>query len=153
MSPEAMNRKLEIWIGQSKYVGLMKQGMWYRANACGYTYCEKEAGRFTRDEAKKHEYLPAGYEWEHVKIVEFSPRDFCFSRDTVAEAEARLSDVPFTDKDGQQWSERCEYMRQLELVVYRDTRVSECNFELYTASAAQRAEALCRALGLWGEDV
>lgn len=36
---------------------LRKRGLYYRPNAQGYTSCFGEAGRFTYEEAKKHEYL------------------------------------------------------------------------------------------------
>ncbi len=53
--------ELEKWIHVNlfdgdKFVGLMKQGLWYRPNAAGYTNNIDEAGRYTRDEAEKRKY-------------------------------------------------------------------------------------------------
>lgn len=55
-------RELDAWIdltlfGGGKLVGLKKRGLWYRDGACGYTSAACDAGRFTREDAKKHEYL------------------------------------------------------------------------------------------------
>ncbi len=35
---------------------IRKRGYFYRSNAQGYTQCLSEAGRYTLEEAKKHEY-------------------------------------------------------------------------------------------------
>lgn len=70
-------RELDGWIdvnlfGGGKFVGLKKRGCWYRPDAKGYTDRESEAGRYTREEAKKHEYLHD----ERVTIHEFIPRHY-----------------------------------------------------------------------------
>lgn len=46
--------KIKIW-GKRCYV-LRKRGMFYRPNATGYTDRIEEAGRYTLEEAKRHEY-------------------------------------------------------------------------------------------------
>lgn len=67
----------------TQLVGLVKQGLWYREGAHGYTAYEKEAGRFTREEAKKYEYLRGDAD-ERVTIREFSKPDWLNSRDALA---------------------------------------------------------------------
>ena len=54
-------KELEFWIHKNVFkadglVGLKKRGLWYRPNACGYTDRQEEAGRYTLEEAKKHEH-------------------------------------------------------------------------------------------------
>ena len=54
-------QELELWIHKNvfqgdKFVGLRRRGLWYRPNAGGYTDRQEEAGRYTREEAKKHAY-------------------------------------------------------------------------------------------------
>lgn len=79
--------------------------------------------------------------------------NFYASLDAVHEVALKLSDVSYTGKDGQQWTERCDFMAHLERIVIRDTKVDQCNFEFYNATAPQRCEAILRTLGLWKEDV
>lgn len=70
--------ELNQWIDANlfdggKFVGIMKHGLWYRPNAQGYTNNFMEAGRFTRDEAKKHEQLNCE---DNVTVHEFPVRDY-----------------------------------------------------------------------------
>ncbi len=74
-----LNAEIHKLIGGDKFVGLQKQGLWYRPNACGYTSCECDAGRFTPEEAKKREYLHGDFS-EHVVIVPFTEPNY-FSND------------------------------------------------------------------------
>lgn len=71
-------RDLDKWIHVNvmegdRFVGLMKQGLWYRPNAKGYTDRQSEAGRYTREEAKQHEYLHVP---DAVTIREFDVRHY-----------------------------------------------------------------------------
>lgn len=75
MTNEEM-RELDAWIGVNLFnhgetVGLMKRGLWYRPKASGYTGSESEAGRYSREEAKRHEYNPPGC-LDPVTVAEFS---------------------------------------------------------------------------------
>jgi hypothetical protein len=68
---------LNDWIGRNlfdshKFVGLKKRGLWYRPGAAGYTANPDEAGRYTLEEAKRHEDLRD----EPVTIHEFPVEDF-----------------------------------------------------------------------------
>lgn len=68
---------LSDWIGRNlfddhKFVGLKKRGLWYHPNARGYTDNPDDAGRYTLEEAAKHEYLRD----EPVTIHEFPPKDY-----------------------------------------------------------------------------
>lgn len=71
-------QELNSWIDVNlfdggKFVGIMKHGLWYRPNAQGYTDDFMEAGRFTREEAKKHEQLNCE---DKVTIHDFPVRDY-----------------------------------------------------------------------------
>lgn len=53
------NVELDAWIAKNlfshgEYVGLVKNGFWYRPNAAGYTPNESEAGRYLIGEAIRH---------------------------------------------------------------------------------------------------
>lgn len=54
------------------YVGLKKRGLWYRPDAKGYTSDQDEAGRYTRSEAKEHEYPHD----DPITIHEFEPKHY-----------------------------------------------------------------------------
>ncbi len=89
-----LRRMVADALGVSKFVGLKKRGLWYRPNAKGYTSCECNAGRFTREEAKKHEYLH-GYADEHVRIEEFSIPDYPNDLNACHEMENHLKPGQF----------------------------------------------------------
>jgi hypothetical protein len=68
-------RELNAWIHAAlfdggKYVGLVKRGMWYRANAAGYTNHEWEAGRYLIGDAILHTTSPDCE--DPVKVQSFS---------------------------------------------------------------------------------
>ena len=72
---------LNLWLHTNvfdggKFVGLKKRGLWYRPDAKGYTDRVEEAGRYTPEEAKKHEYKGGGAWDEPVTIHEFPAEDF-----------------------------------------------------------------------------
>lgn len=66
--------------------------------------------------------------------------------DLMWECEEKLSKEEFTDKLGFIWSQRCEYMSQLERIVIRDSNKIKCNFEFYHATKEQRLAALVQTI-------
>lgn len=73
MKTDAELRELDAWLhlnvcDGAAFVGLRKRGYWYRENAHGYTDRQSEAGKYTREQAKAHEYLRGD---EPVTIHEF----------------------------------------------------------------------------------
>lgn len=132
MTKEQINERIAKLCGPNQMVGLKKRGLWYRHEASGYTSCECEAGMFTRDEAKKHEYH---YD-EPVTIHEFSPRDYVGSLDACREFEL------FTTNS--------------ELKAYGDALIDvlKCDVDSYNpivASSRDRCEAFLRMKGQWVE--
>lgn len=70
-------RELDTWIHRhifeaDLHVGIKKRGFWYRPDAKEYTSDQDEAGRYTRAEAKEHEYLHD----DPVTIHEFEPKRY-----------------------------------------------------------------------------
>lgn len=76
----------------------------------------------------------------------YLPR-FDSSLDAMREAVLTLSAVNHPDKDGLDWSERCEYLKQLEAIVFKATGKAECQFELVNATAEQQCEAFLKVHG------
>ena len=66
--------------------------------------------------------------------------------DLTWECEEKLSKEEFTYKDGFIWSQRCEYMSQLERIVVKESDHIQCNFEFYHASKEQRLAALVETI-------
>ncbi len=143
MTNDQINAAVRNLIGTPKFVGLKKRGLWYRPGASGYTPCESEAGRFTWEEARKHEYphdVP-------VTIHEFSPKDYASSLDACREFEDTLNPLEMT-----------KYATTLRGLVIRDIvderlldpstgRVPAGRF--YCATPLQRCEAFCSIKGVW----
>lgn len=76
-SVEMPLEELDKWIHKHVFeadlhVGIKKRGFWYRPDAKGYTSDQDEAGRYTRAEAKEHEYLHD----DPVTIHEFEPKRY-----------------------------------------------------------------------------
>lgn len=63
----AINAAISAECGIPMY-GVVKRGLWYRPNDCGYTDNPSEAGRYTFDQAKAREYL-LGDEPATVKVL------------------------------------------------------------------------------------
>lgn len=82
-----------------------------------------------------------------VRFMELYPDalpNYAQDLNAIRQIALNLSSEQFLNKDGQKWSDRCEFMKQLEEIVVRDSDTIECNFEFYNATALQRCEALCR---------
>lgn len=78
MTNQEINERIAEITGFHDKVGLKKRGYWYRPNARGYTSREDEAGRYTNEEAKKHEYLIGE---EPVTIHNFTTPNYSESLD------------------------------------------------------------------------
>jgi hypothetical protein len=121
-------------------VGLKKRGMWYRPDACGYTSSEAEAGRFTTEEAKKHEYKPAGFEEEWVTIHRFSGPD--------------IDDLSYVVKACERLESQTTFARNLARVVspnenneFRSDLQWHLAARWINATASQRTDALLLTIG------
>lgn len=68
----------------------------------------------------------------------------------INEAVRSLSNSLYKDKDGFEWHDQAEFVVQLERIVIRDND-NATNFDIYSATAAQRCEACLRVKGLWKE--
>jgi hypothetical protein len=91
-------KELDAWIHKhvmegDLYVGLKKRGLWYRPNARGYTDRQSEAGRYTRAEAKEHEYPHD----EPVTICEFKPENYSSDAAAAMEVLKKCSDIAVID--------------------------------------------------------
>lgn len=88
---EKQLRELDAWIHRhvfeaDLFVGLKKRDLWYRPDAKGYTDRQSEAGRYTRAEAKKHEYPHD----DPVTIHEFEPEHYTTDSDAALEVLKKL---------------------------------------------------------------
>lgn len=124
------------WMGRRDLVGLKKRGLWYRPKACGYTGNASEAGRYTREEAKQHEYIHD--QPDDVTIAELPTPPLTL--DLMHEAILRYG----TDS-----VKRMEFHRNLASVVARGT-VHFPGYNVWDAENAtkeQRLEALLKTIG------
>jgi hypothetical protein len=139
LTNQQINERIAKLCGANEMVGLKKRGLWYRSGSSGYTSCECEAGRFTRKEAKKHEYLHD----EPVTIHEFASRDYAGSLDACREFESKLNG-----------DHRSLYMDMLYLFVNDPGGdFSDSDFDnqwaMFNATPLQRCEAFLRMKGQW----
>lgn len=81
------------------------------------------------------------------------PPDYPTDLNATNEVVRSLSADESLNKDGFLWSDRCEFLRQLEIVVTRDTKNTDgrIQFDLVTATARQLDEAFLRTVGKWKE--
>lgn len=113
----------------AKFV-LIKRGLYYRPDACGYTACIDQAWKISEEEADKHVYPHD----EPVTKRRAPDTDFLNDLNAMHEAEMTLTK-----------SQR-EDMWDVLATMILDT---EGMGGILCATAAQRAEALCRTL--WPE--
>lgn len=117
--------------------GLKKRGYWYRANARGYTDRQSEAGRYTKEEAKLHEYKRGGPD-ERVTIFPLNPPNYCQDLNAMHEAENVLSA-----------RQNRIYATWLTHLCADDFTGGSYGRPTYRATSSLRAEAFLRAIGKW----
>ena len=141
MTNQEINERIAAITGFHDKVGLKKRGLWYRPEACGYTNCECEAGRFTLEEAKKREYLL----YEPVTIHRFKTPNYAESLDACKEFEGAI---------GKQALEY--YAENLAVAVWGSAIGNTMSYlgvaQLITATPLQRCEAFLRLKGQWDEN-
>lgn len=115
--------------------GLRKRGLWYRPNASGYTGMSDQAGRYTLEEAKKHEYI-RGCD-DDVKIAALPLPDYLEDLNAMHEVEKTLDAV--------------QRGRYSTLLAQRDEKTFTWDFDTIHATARQRCEAYLRTIGRWKE--
>jgi hypothetical protein len=136
MTDAEINAAIADATGVTQKVGLVKRGLWYRPNACGYTDRESEAGRYTMGEAKYHESVH-GFP-DDVMIRGFSPPDYVSDLNAMRDAESTLV------------SHNAErYANKLAIVVGDSARAEYRQFHLICATAKQRAEAFLKTFHRW----
>ncbi len=84
-----LNRIIAEWHVGELYV-IVKHGLYYRENACGYTGDLRDAWKVTLDAAKDHEYNPKGCV-DPVTIKRAPALDFCQDLNAIHEAEGNLT--------------------------------------------------------------
>lgn len=139
MTNDQINAAIDAILGPSLFVGLKKRGLWYRPGGHGYTSCEREAGRYTREQAKQHEYPHD----EPVTIHEFSRLDYCNSLDACREFESKLT--------GDDRSLYIDILYVLCVVGNDEAPVGdfENQWVMFNATPLQRCEAFLRTKGHW----
>lgn len=143
MTDKEINERVAAITGFHNTVGLMKRGFWYRPNGCGYTACECEAGRYTMEAAKKHEYKLGD---EPVEIKRFKTPNYAESLDAC-----RGFESTFDPNDSS------EYAVQLRRIVTWNAKDIEKHPDTgyvpdgryYCATPIERCEAFLRMKGQW----
>lgn len=128
---------------QARY-GLRKRGLWYRPDAKGYTGMSAQAGRYTLEEAKKHECVHG--QDDDVTIAALPLPDYPNDLNAMHEAAMTLK-----------LHSRTEYCVELRKIIMRDATVEQqdpdtgrvTDHAFYQATARQRAEAYLRTIGKW----
>lgn len=141
MTDHETNEKIAELIGFHNTVGLMKRYLWYRPDARGYTANESDAGRYTLEEAKDHEYLLGE---EPVTIHKFSTPKFNESLDACRLFELTLDPVELSD-----------YGARLRWIVTHTTEVKDRHPDTgripdgryYCATARERCDAFLQLKG------
>lgn len=140
MTTEQIRIAVAEEMGTAAFYAVRKEGYYYRPNAHGYTSRIEEAGRYSKEEARRH--LMRG---EVMDIVPIPPPDYPNDLNACAEFEATLSE-----------KEVAFYLTKLLLVRYRtgaDHGMIACmQDKLAFATARERCEAFLRLRGKWKED-
>lgn len=139
MTNDQINAAIDTLLGPSPFVGLKKRGLWHRPGGRGYTICESEAGRYTREQAKKREYPHD----EPVTIHEFSRPDYCDSLDACREFEDKINGDEVSLYE--YWLGEITGSTSLTL---RRSFVGD-RMKLICATSRQRCEAYLRMKGHW----
>jgi len=133
---DELNRIIAEWHVGELYV-IVKHGLYYRENACGYTGDLRDAWKVTLDAAKDHEYNPKGCV-DPVTIKRAPALDYCQDLNAIHEAWLKL-----TFEQKMVWAEKVYHM-----VIDQETKMRW--FEVLTLvsniSARQRAEALVKVI-------
>lgn len=132
MSPQDQNAALSKLHGKDDLWVILKRGLYYRPRAAGYTSKIEEAGIYTYQEAKRHEYVYPGIE-DPVTIDKLPPLDYVNDLNAIHEIETLM----LTDEQRR--------LVWLKLLSFFDGGDEEPTF----ATAAQRAEAILKVLRLW----
>lgn len=125
---------------------IIKQGLYYRENACGYTGSIKEAWKLPLVEAKKYEMyadrtdVPGN---EKVLIERAPMPEYCNSLDAIATARTAICTTP---------ERRRDFVAALSIALGISPETAHHNeyywaFSLLDATAEQQARALVAVLG------
>lgn len=86
MSPEEINAKIAKLTGANNLWLVKKRGLYYRPHSAGYTGNIAEAGRYSTEEARRHEYKRPWASPEWVTIEPAPPLDYFGSLDAMHKA-------------------------------------------------------------------
>lgn len=142
MTPEEKQLRVAEFLGEFPRYLLVKRGLFYRPNACGYTDRLAEAGRFSPEEASDHVY-PYGDEPVTKRLAPVP--DYLHDLNATDRMESRLR-PELTDF----------YEHHLGVLTHTE-RLAACRcligdrVRLARASAATRMEAFGLANRLWEE--
>ena len=156
LSNSELDAKLSALLGIDRWY-VVKRGMFYRPNARGYTYDEREAWALPRAEALTHVYAKGGAD-ERVTITQAPVRRYTMESEYCREVELALKPERYSDvaERGSYYSQQMRYAERLERTL-RITNVNLCAmsgnalapahlFPVITASARVRTIALISTL-------
>ena len=140
MKPDEQRIAIARWHGTLDRWAIVKRGLYYRPGAHGYTNRLEEAWILPEVEADKHVYARGE---EPVSKIQVPPPDYLADLNAMREAEEKLPYELLAD-----------YTSQLARMAQAHHPQSESSFHkrYVCATAAQRAEALLRTLGLWRDN-
>lgn len=139
MTNQEINERIAAITGFYNTVGLKKRGYWYRPNARGYTACECEAGRYTLEEAKKHEYKLGD---EPVTIHRFTTPNYAESLDACREFMSHIK-----DEERDMFADEAVHLHRIEPLYQYDFW-----FAIMTLTPLELCEAFLRLKGQWDEN-
>lgn len=129
--------KLDLWV-------IVKQGLYYRPNAGGYTASITEAWKLPKAEAQKYEMYADRSDVPYCEKVLIEPAphpDFLTSLDAMAQAEATLAGKEREQYAGNLWGALVGSSDLEKGTVYEDDL-----FRVLHASARQRALAFLETI-------
>lgn len=139
MNKDQINQAIAKALGRDEMYVMVKHGLYYRPNSCGYTGNLFEAGLYTPEEAKKQE-SSKGYPDEVKKVLAPVPN---YYEDLNLCAEFRKS-VPK--------NLRLRYSNSLRDIITEKNGGWTYDYEVIDASAPQHCEAFLRTLNLWKDE-
>ncbi len=138
MNEQEINAAIAEAVGTDKWYAVEKAGWYYRPNARGYTNRIEEAGRYTKEDARR--LLVRG---EPMSIVRIPPPNYVADLNAMHEAEKLFEREESLEA----------FAENLAVVVFGECPDALLRYSdaarLVSAKPRQRAEAFLRTLGKW----